>query len=311
MFFRAARLGAIAAAAWLGLAGGATAGDDPDTWQAAVAAALSGEAPPAAPPQGADGQGAEQHGGWRTVQSVSRLTDATQYAAALASQDPMAGRGARESRAVLVVRCLEGELGALIAWPQAIDHTEDGHTIVLMRLDHGAVTGADWDTDRRGNAAGIVGNVRVMQFLARLDGAKELVVRLPSASVQDAVFTLEGVAVVQAQAFAACHIGNTEDFGAAMDDAPRLAERIDASLLGGQTDFHEAWVRSVEPDSIAQHAGLRKNDEIYEFDGHRVEDMDQLLTVIRATPAGKLVEVKVMRVQIIVGARPLTLHAQF
>jgi hypothetical protein len=307
---RSARLGLIAAGIWLGLAGAALAGDDPDSWRAAVMAALAGEDHGAGAP-GANGAGEDGRGGWRTSESVSPLTDATQFTAALASQAPLADHAGRETRAALVVRCLDGELAAFVVWPQGIDRDENGHTAVFLRLDHGTVQSAMWDTDERtGDVAGAFDNESALSLLARIGDARELVLRVPSASVLDAVFQLDGLAAVQAQAFAACHIGNTEDFGADLDGAPRLAERIDGGVLG-LPDLHEAWVRGVRGDSIAEHAGLRKNDDIYEFDGHRIENVDQLQALIRATPTGKLVEVKVMRVQLIVGARPQTLHAQF
>jgi membrane-associated protease RseP (regulator of RpoE activity) len=54
-------------------------------------------------------------------------------------------------------------------------------------------------------------------------------------------------------------------------------------------------VRSVAPDSPAAEAGLREGDVILEYQGTRVESAAQLVRMVRETPAGRTVTLKVWR----------------
>jgi membrane-associated protease RseP (regulator of RpoE activity) len=56
-----------------------------------------------------------------------------------------------------------------------------------------------------------------------------------------------------------------------------------------------AIVASVQKDSAAAKAGIEKGDAILEFDGVRVRSSAELRRLIRETPAGRTVEVKVVR----------------
>jgi membrane-associated protease RseP (regulator of RpoE activity) len=54
-------------------------------------------------------------------------------------------------------------------------------------------------------------------------------------------------------------------------------------------------VRSVAPDSPAASAGLKEGDVILEYQGARVESAVQLVRLVRETPAGRTVTLKVWR----------------
>jgi len=56
-----------------------------------------------------------------------------------------------------------------------------------------------------------------------------------------------------------------------------------------------AIVNSVQKDSAAAKAGIEKGDAIMEFDGVRVRSSAELRRMIRETPAGRTVELKVVR----------------
>ena len=56
-----------------------------------------------------------------------------------------------------------------------------------------------------------------------------------------------------------------------------------------------ALVKSVQKDSAAAKAGLQTGDTIMEFDGVRVRSSAELRRLIRETPAGRTVEMKVVR----------------
>ena len=56
-----------------------------------------------------------------------------------------------------------------------------------------------------------------------------------------------------------------------------------------------AIVNSVQKDSAAAKAGIEKGDAIMEFDGIRVRSSAELRRLIRETPAGRTVEMKIVR----------------
>jgi serine protease Do len=56
-----------------------------------------------------------------------------------------------------------------------------------------------------------------------------------------------------------------------------------------------AIITSVEKDSAAAKAGLEKGDVVVEFDGTRVRSSAELRRLVRETPAGRTVAIKVMR----------------
>jgi serine protease Do len=98
------------------------------------------------------------------------------------------------------------------------------------------------------------------------------------------------------------------------DDGPLENEVItvsggNASWLGVQTkdltpdqardlklgDEYGAFVEKVEPDSPAANAGLQKGDVIVEFAGERVRSVAELTRLVRETPVGRPVEVRIRR----------------
>src|SRR4029077_15012312 len=56
-----------------------------------------------------------------------------------------------------------------------------------------------------------------------------------------------------------------------------------------------AIVRRVEPNSPADKAGLRENDVILEFNRQEVVGVQQLTRLVRETPVGRTIDVKVRR----------------
>jgi serine protease Do len=56
-----------------------------------------------------------------------------------------------------------------------------------------------------------------------------------------------------------------------------------------------AWVRAVGPASPAEKAGMQADDVVVEYNGHRVESAMALRRMVQETPAGRTVEIKVIR----------------
>jgi serine protease Do len=68
--------------------------------------------------------------------------------------------------------------------------------------------------------------------------------------------------------------------------------------LGIQIEDHAdrgAIVRSVEPNSPAAKAGLKEGDIVIEFNRQEIIGVQQLTRIVRETPVGRTVEVKVRR----------------
>ena len=56
-----------------------------------------------------------------------------------------------------------------------------------------------------------------------------------------------------------------------------------------------AVIRTIQPNSPAEKAGLRQGDVVVEFDTVRVVGVQQLTRIVRETPVGRTVDVKVRR----------------
>ena len=77
---------------------------------------------------------------------------------------------------------------------------------------------------------------------------------------------------------------------------PVLAQ--DAGWIGISVEDQRergAIIRRIEPNSPAERAGLREGDVILEFDREPVIGVQQLTRLVRETPAGRTVDVKVRR----------------
>jgi serine protease Do len=60
-------------------------------------------------------------------------------------------------------------------------------------------------------------------------------------------------------------------------------------------DDRGAYITSVMPGTPAAKAGIQVGDVILEFNGQRVEDKDQLIRMVRETPAGKQAKISLWR----------------
>ena len=89
-------------------------------------------------------------------------------------------------------------------------------------------------------------------------------------------------------------------------DGKKIEKRIEIVRFGGgaflgvgledvEGNARGAEVRTVEPDSAAEKAGIEKGDVVTRFDGESVRSARQLSRLVRETPAGRAVEIEVKR----------------
>jgi PDZ domain-containing protein len=254
-------------------------------------------------------------GAWEVSQDVSPMTDLKTYHAALLSEAPLANQLGLAEKARFVVSCTDQGLAAYIVWPQVLDHDANSaslfsvpQTMVLVRIDGGKISTEFWDLSADQTAAGAFNTRQSVPLLTRLAGGHKLVVQMGGLTQQDAVFDLDGLDKVQAGAMTACsQSASAEDrFGADLTTPLVFVVSRDSKAAGVAGEFHEALVSGVHPGSIAAKAGLKWIDTIFEFDHQPVESTKQLQDQIKATPAGKVVEIKVVR-----SGKAVTLTAQF
>ncbi|WFB34659.1 PDZ domain-containing protein [Kiritimatiellota bacterium B12222] len=78
--------------------------------------------------------------------------------------------------------------------------------------------------------------------------------------------------------------------GVALDEV--VAEQVTALSLPGE---YGAWVKAVGPESPAAKAGIMDNDVIVSYNGQRVESARALQRMVLETPAGRSVELRLIR----------------
>ncbi len=89
-------------------------------------------------------------------------------------------------------------------------------------------------------------------------------------------------------------------------DGKKIEKRVEIVRFGGgsflgvgleevEDGTRGAKVRTVEPDSAAEKAGVQDGDVITRFDGESVHSARQLTRLVRETPAGRSVEIEVRR----------------
>jgi len=89
-------------------------------------------------------------------------------------------------------------------------------------------------------------------------------------------------------------------------DGERIEKRVEILRFGGgsflgvgleevEDGTRGAKVRTVEPDSAAEKAGIQDGDVVTRFDGESVRSARQLARLVRETPAGRAVEIAVTR----------------
>lgn len=71
-----------------------------------------------------------------------------------------------------------------------------------------------------------------------------------------------------------------------------MAEEVAAFNLPGE---YGAWVKAVGPDSPAAKAGILENDVIVSYNGQRVESARAMQRMVLETPAGRSVELRLIR----------------
>ena len=76
-----------------------------------------------------------------------------------------------------------------------------------------------------------------------------------------------------------------------------MVQEIDSERAKALKLAEEAGVEvtRVEPDSPAEHAGLKVGDAIVEYNGQRVEGMEQFSRLVHETPAGREVKLDIFR----------------
>lgn len=113
---------------------------------------------------------------------------------------------------------------------------------------------------------------------------------LVSAAVMPAQEDLIAQALQRARAVTNVHAGQGSYLGVGLGEVTE--ERARAINL---KDPHGAEVKVVEENSPAAKAGLKTNDVILEYNGQRVEGVEQFIRFIGETPAGRKVNLTVLR----------------
>lgn len=62
-----------------------------------------------------------------------------------------------------------------------------------------------------------------------------------------------------------------------------------------KADVHGVQIKHVDEDSPAAKAGFKEGDVVVEYNGQRVEGVDQFIRLVRETPSGRTVKMQVLR----------------
>jgi hypothetical protein len=137
---------------------------------------------------------------WHIEDQLSQLDDAQTFTADLDSTNMLRGDVGSPEAATLFVQCDDGELNVYVAWPPFMG-SEDRK--VRWKFDTDAVTGQTWTGSVLGTATF---TPKPYEFVARLAGAKRLVIDAPLLQQDDveAVFDTTGADKAVAAALAAC-----------------------------------------------------------------------------------------------------------
>lgn len=100
------------------------------------------------------------------------------------------------------------------------------------------------------------------------------------------------------------------DFGANLSNVWSFNENLDAKMLN-IPGLKAASVDHIVSGSIADRAGLKYNDMIYQFGGKSFKDADELRMMIQSTPVGQKVDIGVIRTLAFRKPAILVLPAQF
>ena len=76
-----------------------------------------------------------------------------------------------------------------------------------------------------------------------------------------------------------------------------MVQEVDSDRAKALKLHEEAGVEvtRVEPDSPAEKAGLKNGDAIMQYNGQRVEGMEQFSRLVRETPPGRDVKIEIVR----------------
>ena len=102
--------------------------------------------------------------------------------------------------------------------------------------------------------------------------------------------------------------GQTQKGGITQSTAPSfvgvMVQEIDGNRARTLKLPEEAGVEvtRIEPDSPAEHAGLRVGDVVLHYNGQRVEGMEEFSRLVRETPLGREVKLEIYR-----GGSPMTI----
>src|SRR5215469_12853458 len=109
--------------------------------------------------------------------------------------------------------------------------------------------------------------------------------------MKNAVLFFIGAALVAGQPAAPAPVSHGTSYVGVM------MQEVDSARARALKLPEEAGVEitRVEPDSPAEHAGLKPGDVVMQYNGEHVEGMEQFSRLVRETPAGREVKLQIYR----------------